>query len=723
MKKMMVVFLTLFFQVLAFPQTTAGETISLDFRNQRISDILLALAEIADKTIILDETISGSATFRFADADFESALTRFAEHSNLFITRQGENYYISKVSIAISPDSGRITLEAEDIAPELIIRKLAQEARKTIVYDALPSERLTIRTQDAPLEEILRLLLIKNPEYTIVSESGGFYLKRDAALLNESRAAGTVRITEQDGLYSVSSQRVVFTVFIDALFKQAGKEYLMLNRSSTAIENIYYEHKDFTSLLRLILDIVNYDYTIENGVYYLFEIQRRDVVKKLKETVTVPFTHLSVVDVQNILPAELNAANFMRIDRVTNAIFVTGSQEEITPILSFLRSIDVPLEGRYYKLFSVSNINVNNAVSLLPKSFFYTDPVIIPNTSSFTAQVDAANEAKISEYLSIIDTKNPSYPVRLRYIKSDELVRYLPPSAVKENITVTGDSSLVFYTGTGDAYNSLMKEIMLIDQPKPQIRYQLLVLQRQRSDNLHWGTEFSLTKTDASPSADYSAQLSNLVNINFDIVSSFGIQFAANLNAELGLDRAKVLADTTLNAISEEEITFENTTTYRYRDVAIDTDTGLYSGATREITSGLTLRIQGWVSGDEMITVNVDAHVSKQGAVSASDDTTSSPPSTSEKSVNTHVRAKSGQPIIIGGLLQSESDVIEKRVPFLGDIPLLGLLFRSEQITVTETEFIIYLIPFVEKPPATLVDMEKNMRTYYSKYISGDILY
>jgi type II secretory pathway component GspD/PulD (secretin) len=708
------------FSQTGFSQTLDNQIISLDFRNQKISDILLSLAEISHKTIILDESISGNATFRFADSNFENALMRFADYSNLFVTKQENVYYVSKILIHISQDDKNISLETEDVMPELIIKKLAQETHTTIVYDTLPSERITIRTQNSPLEEILRLILIKNPEYTIISQSGGYYLKRDTALLNESRAVGTVRITEQDGLYSVSSQRVVFNTLIDNLFKEAEKEYLILNRNTAAIENIFYEEKDFASILRLILDTVNYDYTIENGVYYLFEIQERDVIKKLKETVSVKFNHLSVIDVQNILPSELNAANFIRVDRITNSIFVTGSTEEITPILSFFRSIDIPLEGRYYTLFSVSNIDVSDSLLLLPKTFFYTEPVIIPNTNSFTAQVDAASEIKINEYINIIDRKNPSYPIKLRYIKSDELLKFLPPAVTKENLTITGDSSLVFYTGTEDAYNNVMKDITIIDQPKAQIRYQLLVIQRQRSDNVHWGTDFSIIRTDSSPSADYSAQLSNLVNINFDIVSTFGLQFAGNLNAELGMNRAKVLADTTLNAISEEEITFENTTTYRYRDVAIDTETGLYSGATREITSGLRLNITGWVSGDEMITVNVDANVSKQGAVSSNNDAASAPPSTSEKSVNTHVRTKSGEPIIIGGLLQSESDVIEKRVPFLGDIPLLGLLFRSEQITVTETEFIIYLIPFVEKVPSSMIDIEKNIRSYYQTYVKGD---
>lgn len=702
----------------------AEQSITLDFRNQKISDILLSLAEVANKTIILDESISGTATFRFSDSDFDTALTRFAHSANLFVTKQNNDYYISKVSIIISPDGEHISLETEDVSPEFIIKKLSQLAKKTVLYDALPTNKLTIRTKDITLEEILQLLLIRNPEYTIIRKAGGFYLHRDVNQLTESRAVGTVRIIETNGLYALSSKRVAFTSLIDTFFKQSNKEYLILNQTNAFLENIYYENKNFESLLRLILDNVNYDYKIENGVYYLFEIQRRDVLKKLKNTVPVTFTHISVTDVQNILPSELNATNYIKIDRTTNCIFVTGSEEEIKPILSFLKSIDIPLDGRYYKLFSLDNMDVNNAVTLIPKSFFYTDPVIIPNTSSFVVQVDMVNEQRITDYLGIIDTKNMSYPIRLRYIKSDELVKYLPPAAVKESINITGDTSLVFFTGTEDGYNALMKEVLLIDQPKPQIRYQLLVVQHQRSQNLNLGTDFSIQKTDATQTADFVARLSNLVNVNFDIVSNFGIQFAANLSAELGMNQAKILVDTTLNAISEEEINFENTNTYRYRDVAIDVETGLYSGATREITSGLALKIKGWVSGDDMVTVAVTADVSKQGAVNSTDDTTSNPPSTSEKSVNTNVRTKSGQPIIIGGLLQSETDVIEKRVPFLGSIPLLGLLFRSEQITTTETELVIYLIPFVEKSaiPST-VDIEKKMLTYYQKYISGDILY
>jgi type II secretory pathway component GspD/PulD (secretin) len=700
----------------------AGNTprISLDFRNQQVRDILLSLAELSAQSIMMDDTVRGTATFHFADDDFESALNRFAAYAHLFVTKQDNGYFVSKISIQVA-DSGNVSVDAEEVSAEAIIKQLSIAAHKTILYDTLPGGPITIRSDDAALLDVLRLLVIKSPEYDVLSQGGGFYVKRDERRLSAEREQGSARIDVAEDMYSIASQRVAFNVLIDNLFKRAKKEYLLLFRNSATIENVYYENKDFESLLRLVLDTANADYKIENDVYYIFEVQKRDIVKKLKDTVTVKLSYISATELQNILPSELNASGFLRVDKSTNSVFVTGSEEEIQPILAFLQTIDVPHEDRYYKTFSVKNIPVKDALALLPKALLLSDAVIIPATPSFVLQVDTMREQEITQYLELIDKRNKSYPVHLRYIKSEELIKYMPPSALKDSVAVTGDTSLVFFTGTEEERAQFMQELALIDQPKQQIRYQLLVIQHQKSDSLNHGSNATITKTDSPEYTDFTATLSNLVNVDFDIVSQFGYQFAVKLNAELGENKAKILADTTLNAISGEEISFQNTNTYRYRDVGpVDNATGLFTSTTRELTSGLTLQINGWVSGDEMITVGVTAKVSKQGAVPTSNTTTTNPPSTSEKSVTTHVRSKSGEPVIIGGLIQTDTDVIEKRVPFLGKIPLLGLLFKTKQITVEETEMVIYLVPFVQKTSGTVADSEKRMRTYYQKYVSGE---
>ncbi|MCF6335636.1 MAG: type II and III secretion system protein, partial [Spirochaetales bacterium] len=143
-------------------------------------------------------------------------------------------------------------------------------------------------------------------------------------------------------------------------------------------------------------------------------------------------------------------------------------------------------------------------------------------------------------------------------------------------------------------------------------------------------------------------------------------------------------------------MSFKNTNTYRYRDMEVDPDTGKVesTGVTREITSGLIINLNGWVSGDQMITMEVKATVSKRGADVSSG--TGNPPPTSEKIISTHIRTASGKPVVIGGLLQKDRDLVIEKVPFLGDITVLGLLFRSEVSTITNTELVIYIVPYIE---------------------------
>ena len=121
-----------------------------------------------------------------------------------------------------------------------------------------------------------------------------------------------------------------------------------------------------------------------------------------------------------------------------------------------------------------------------------------------------------------------------------------------------------------------------------------------------------------------------------------------------------------------------------------------------------------------MVTVKVDAQVSKQGNSESSSSTkgtdTTPPPSTSEKKVSTNVRTKSGEPVVIGGLFQTEEDVSEQRVPVLGKIPLIGLLFKKKVNSTVETEFVIYLIPFVEKTESELLSEEENLLRLKKKY-------
>ena len=70
-------------------------------------------------------------------------------------------------------------------------------------------------------------------------------------------------------------------------------------------------------------------------------------------------------------------------------------------------------------------------------------------------------------------------------------------------------------------------------------------------------------------------------------------------------------------------------------------------------------------------------------------------PATSERSLEATVRVRDGDPIIIGGLIQTQESETVHKIPLLGDIPLLGTLFRYKATNKEETEFVIVITPYL----------------------------
>ncbi|MCR5614004.1 prepilin peptidase [Treponema sp.] len=696
--------------------TEAGkEKIVMDFRNQNISDIIYSIADLFSESVFVDETVEGKISFRLSENDFEHALKRLSDYAVLNYERKDGAYYISKVKIDYLNDE--LDIEAENINADVLFEILSKKTFTTIIYEKIPPVKITLRCRGLKLEEVLNIALVKLNGFVLERVGSGFYISKNAGAVKHNFDSYVLskNITDEKTIfYSLKLKKANLYSVLDDLFKKAGFEYSIVNAKASVLENLYFENKSFEQILRLVLQYANCDYKIENDIYYIFEIQKKDILKKFKDTKIIQLENISTDVFLNLVPPELNSSLFVKIDRTSNTVYLTGSEEEILPIENFIKLLDVPVYERYYEKFTLKNIMVNEAVKLIPKNILLSEPIIIEGCNSFILQVTDLKKRELLSFIQLIDKKEEIYSVKLKFIKSDELLKFIPPDIKKENITETGDSSLVFFSGTEASYKKFLLCLEQIDKPKQQVRYQILVIQHQKTNGMNWSSSLNISPSTDAPNIKHSVSLQSLLNINFDIISKFGLQFALNLNAELSSGKSHVLADTTLNGISGESILFSNTNTYRYRDVVRDSK-DVYTSTSREISSGLTLSINGWVSGDDMITVSINAAVSKQGTAESKSSDTSNPPSTSEKKITTNVRTKSGEPVVIGGLLQKEKDVTLKRVPVLGYIPVIRWLFMSMVESVADTELVIYLVPFVEKNYQVL-SPEKNIERLYKKY-------
>jgi general secretion pathway protein D len=124
---------------------------------------------------------------------------------------------------------------------------------------------------------------------------------------------------------------------------------------------------------------------------------------------------------------------------------------------------------------------------------------------------------------------------------------------------------------------------------------------------------------------------------------------------------------------------------------------------------GLTLKIKPRIDSDNKVALKVEANI--EDILPGS---TVGMPITSKRSINTTTILENGQSIIIGGLVKNNKDITIQKVPFLGDIPIIGALFRHKNINDDQTTLAIILTPYIVKKPQ---DLEK-LRTTLAK-LSG----
>jgi len=86
------------------------------------------------------------------------------------------------------------------------------------------------------------------------------------------------------------------------------------------------------------------------------------------------------------------------------------------------------------------------------------------------------------------------------------------------------------------------------------------------------------------------------------------------------------------------------------------------------------------------------------------------------RKINTNVVASSGQSIVLGGLMSENQSSSESKVPILGDVPLVGNLFKSKSKGRRKTELIVILTPkiisTVDEATKITEDFKKELKWF-----------
>ncbi len=138
----------------------------------------------------------------------------------------------------------------------------------------------------------------------------------------------------------------------------------------------------------------------------------------------------------------------------------------------------------------------------------------------------------------------------------------------------------------------------------------------------------------------------------------------------------------------------------------------------------LTLRITPRINESDFVTLEVFQEITEVvPETQGSDILTSGGVTTTKRSVETVVAVRSNQTIVLGGLMQTTETLSEDKVPILGDIPVIGALFRSKKKTDKKTNLLLFLTPHVIDTPEDLQEVytikmlqrQEFLRRFYGK--------
>ncbi|MDD2545384.1 MAG: type II secretion system secretin GspD [Burkholderiaceae bacterium] len=113
---------------------------------------------------------------------------------------------------------------------------------------------------------------------------------------------------------------------------------------------------------------------------------------------------------------------------------------------------------------------------------------------------------------------------------------------------------------------------------------------------------------------------------------------------------------------------------------------------------GLSLRVRPQISENGTVKMQVFQEVSDVVASTVND---ARGPTTSKRSIESSVLVEDGSIVVLGGLLQDRFSGGEERVPLLGDVPVLGNLFRNQARSREKTNLMVFLRPVVIRDAAT----------------------
>lgn len=634
-----------------------------------------------------------------------------------------------------------VELDATQLRTAPLLRAYNNENGGSLNNIALPEESVKLNADSVPLEQFINLALgdVLNVNYIVDSSlakqktpvtlrvNTPVDSKRMLGLIEEVLLVNNVSLVIDDDLIKVVPSKKTSDQ-VPALFDKAVNPLLRYGKVLEIIPIYYLELGEASGVVRRYLSEGSGSgakVLSQKNLNSLMVIAEREEIKKiytLLAEIDVPDTVASnmtlvtphYVSQENLvkdltvslgaagIPVSLNKGSngVVIIPLSNNSVLITATTKGwLTYSLNWVKQLDQPISqetsggqnGIY--AYYMQNAKAEDAWQVISALFSQMQN---QETSDSTTQasdlVAAAQEAyanpgnqnSTSSSAGILPgnsatsrssaTQNSSSNQASMNVVTD-----------KYRVVIDSNNNSVLFTGGYQDYQRLVELLKFVDKRPRQVLLEATIAEVSITDGYSFGFNFSGEGSDGSGSTTMSLASGG----NLTLAGVFG-DFTAEFNAALSNGKAHVLSSPRIIAMDKQEASIDVGAQIQVTSgSSTNTDTENTTKTYTYVSTGVSLSITPSINENGLVEMAVSQDVSSVGA------TRGDSPDINQRSLSTTLLANNGDTVFMGGLVTQNDSITETKVPFFGDIPVIGNLFKHQSVDKSSTELVLLLTPYV----------------------------
>ncbi len=632
------------------------QLLSLNATNVSIRELARQLTVETGCSVVTDTDLNANVTVFFQKLSLEEGLRVLCQTNNLSLLKEGDQLFrITKWDggFSLKYQDGLLSIEAKNIEVSRLLDDIARQARVNILYDREVRGAVTIRFMDLPLETGLRAIL-ENNSFLLEQRAGSYYVYRSTIAANSK-----IYYDPESKRFDLELQNAPLSQVLADLTKKAEQNMIILNNVNYTINHLSVKGVSLEEAFILLLKGTPYTFISKDEVYLFGD--GRNLRPESTDLITAELYPLSYTNVEyifNNLPAHLPRGNIVPF-KEQNAFLVSGSREV---------------------------------------------------------------QAQIKEYLELCDRPENQLRteiIRLKHLQAEEALKLFPSTLSRNDVMVIKEANAIAVTGTETRIDQVASYIEKVDLSNPLILFDIMVVQLNHTS----GKNFGITRAEKAAADDISSFIWSLKSLTGQVIvpgSTEANNLKLSLEALVTEGEAQLAANPQITTLSGHNANFNVSS--RYPRTVLIKSTGA-SGETEssetklvEVVTGIQITLTPWVSANKDITIEIKPKITQSVPDTLPGSEQSQIPATSERSTESTVRVRDGDPIIIGGLIQTHESVSKTKIPILGSIPLIGTLFSNTVINKEESEFVIVITPYLLSGEYAEQEVENQAASVLEKY-------